>query len=233
MAALMALLMPIFIPLLKLDPRPPHLPEGSSLVRALKPARAWLSLRYLQVLFGFLNQVIAVGVVAIAAISTIGRWGIAVALALGLVEVVVIAFALVAARVDFELRHYLVGDRSLRVSSGAFTRREVTVSYANVQNLEVTQGPIERLFGFKTLTLSTAGADASGQKGENLHVVKLAGLDNAEATRELMMGMMRAQHPGDSGLGDAHAVPMGSALSHPLLSEIKAAAVALRAAAER
>ena len=49
---------------------------------------------------------------------------------------------MVTTRVDFELRHYLVGDRSLRVAQGAWTREEVTLSYANVQNIEVNQGPL-------------------------------------------------------------------------------------------
>ena len=55
METVMRLLKPLILPLLKLDPKPPHLPEGSSLVRELKPSGAWLSFRYLSVLFGVLR----------------------------------------------------------------------------------------------------------------------------------------------------------------------------------
>ncbi|MBL8951206.1 MAG: hypothetical protein JNK82_10545, partial [Myxococcaceae bacterium] len=37
---------PLFLPLLKLKLEPPHLPEGVTLVRHLRPAEAWLGLKY-------------------------------------------------------------------------------------------------------------------------------------------------------------------------------------------
>ena len=230
METLLRFLKPVFMPLLKLTEHPPHLPEGSSLVRQLKPSDAWLSFRYLTVLFGLLNQVIGVGVLAVLAITGVERWGIVIAIALALVELAIVAFSLVVTRVDWEMRHYLVGDRSLRVSLGAITRKEVTVSYANVQNLEVSQGPLERIFGFKTLRLSTAGAGGSQQPGENLHVIELPGLENADAIRELMLGMLK--HEKDAGLGEPQG-PTGHALSLTRLTEVRDAARALAAAAAR
>jgi membrane protein YdbS with pleckstrin-like domain len=231
MELVLRFLKPLFVPLLRLDPRPPHLPEGSSLVRELKPSHAWLSFRYLRVLFGLLNQVIGVGVLAFLAISQVKTWGLVIALGLALVEIVVVGFSLVVTRVDWELRHYLVGDRSLRVSVGALTRKEVTISYANVQNLEVSQGPIERLFGFKTLTLSTAGAGSPSEKGENLHIVELPGLENAEAIRSLMLGMLK--HEKDVGLGEPDTQAATAGFSVTRLGEVRDAARALRAAAEQ
>ena len=62
MELLLRLLKPLFLPLLKLDLSPPHLPEGTSLVRSLRPSEPWLAYRYLQTLFGFLNQFIGVGI---------------------------------------------------------------------------------------------------------------------------------------------------------------------------
>jgi len=230
MEKLLELLKPLFVPLLKLELRPPRLPEGSSLVRELKPSEAWLSFRYLAVLFGLLNQVIGAGVLGVLAINGLERFGWPIALLIALGELVIIAFSLVVTRVDWELRHYLVGDRSLRVSLGALNRREVTVSYANVQNLEVSQGPLERLFGFKTLTLSTAGASQSKLESENLHVIRLPGLEDADAIRELMLGMLK--HQKDAGLGEP--VTGGSSapgLSMLRLMEVREAARAVQAAA--
>jgi membrane protein YdbS with pleckstrin-like domain len=228
METLVRLLKPLFLPLLKLDERPPHLPEGSSLVRQLKPSTAWLSFRYLAVLFGLLNQVIGVGVVATLAVINVETWGVLIASVLVLAELAIIGLGLVTTRVDWEMRHYLVGDRSLRVSLGAITRREVTVSYANVQNLEVSQGPLERLFGFKTLILSTAGAANTHPSAENLHEIKMPGLENADELRELMLGMLK--HQRDAGLGEpqAHATDQ---LSLKRLAEVRDAANALQAAA--
>ena len=229
MELLLKLLKPLFLPLLKLDLAPPHLPEGTSLVRSLKPSEQWLAYRYLQTLFGFLNQFVGVGIAVIALVAKFRGWGLAIALGVFAIEAFLIGLALVTTRVDFELRHYLVGDRSLRVAQGAWKREEVTLSYANVQNLEVNQGPLERLFGFKSLTISTAGADTTpGQ--ENSHLITLVGLQDADEVRALILGMLKQQR--DAGLGDPGAqVQPGSPLALSRLNEIREAALALREAA--
>ncbi|MEW5740851.1 MAG: PH domain-containing protein [Myxococcota bacterium] len=226
METLLNLLRPIFLPLLKLKLEPPHLPEGSSLVRHLRPSPSWLAYRYLQTLFGLLNQFIGVGVMAVILIMRLEGTGVALAVLLGVVELFVIGLALVTTRVDYDLRHYLVGDRSLRVAQGAWRREEATLSYANVQNIEVLQGPLERLFGFKSLIVSTAGSDASPQDPtSNSHLVTMVGLENADELRELILGMLR-QHK-DSGLGEP-TVPRPAGLSPARLREVRDAALALR-----
>lgn len=227
METLLGLLRPIFLPLLKLNLAPPHLPEGSALVRHLRPSSSWLAYRYLQVLFGLLNQFIGVGVMAVVLVTKLGKGGVLLAVLLAVIELFVVGFALVVARVDYDLRHYLVGDRSLRVAQGAWRREEVTLSYANVQNIEVMQGPLERLFGFKSLTVSTAGSDGSPQDDAS-HLVTLVGLENADELRELILGMLR-QHK-DSGLGETVPKP-SAALDVGRLIEIRDAAIALRDAA--
>ena len=45
----------------------------------------------------------------------------------------------------------------LRVVRGLWWRRDITVPFGRVQHLDVTQGPLERLFGLGTLVLHTAG----------------------------------------------------------------------------
>lgn len=227
METLLGLLRPIFLPLLKLNLAPPHLPEGSTLVRELRPSSSWLAYRYLQVLVGLLNQFIGVGVMAVVLVTKLGKGGVLLALLLGVIELFVVGFALVVARVDYDLRHYLVGDRSLRVAQGAWKREEVTLSYANVQNIEVMQGPLERMFGFKSLTVSTAGSDGSPQDDAS-HLVTLVGLENADELRELILGMLR-QHK-DSGLGEP-APKASAALDVARLIEVRDAALTLREAA--
>ena len=47
-----------------------------------------------------------------------------------------------------------------------------------MQNVEVTQGPLERLFGFKSLRVSTAGGRRGkpGEHGDSSHEARLVGL---------------------------------------------------------
>ena len=68
----------------------------------------------------------------------------------------------VAVRIDYDLRYYIVTDRSIRVREGALVVKEMTISHANVQNLRVVQGPLMRYFGIWSLSVDTAGG--GGQK---------------------------------------------------------------------
>ncbi len=228
-ALLVKILRPLILPLLKLKLEPPHLPEGSTLVRELKPEPAWLTLKYLGVGVGAVGSMVGSFVAAAALIVALKDYGWIPATLMGLIILGSLSFGLVAARLDFELRHYLVGDKSLRVSQGAVVRREVTLSYANVQNLEVTAGPLETLFGIKTLTISTAGG--SGRPGEaNLHEAKLEGLKNADEVKSLILGMLKGQK--DTGLGEPSDAVHSNGLDTAALEEVRAAAVNLRNVAE-
>lgn len=51
--------------------------------------------------------------------------------------------------------------RELHVASGWLIQRHTIVPAARVQHLDVTQGPIQRMFGVSTLVLHTAGTDNS------------------------------------------------------------------------
>ena len=234
-AAVVRTLRPVFEPLLKLRLAPPHLPEGATEVRHLKPADGYLSYRYVGVLLAGLVKAWILGALAVVAVVKLGPMGFLVAVPLALLLVFLVGVTAVATRLDWELRDYLIGDRSLRVRQGAIVQREVTLSFANVQNVEVTQGPFERLFGFKSLKVTTAGGSHNPYKKElwNSHEAVLAGLTNAEEIRELVMTSLRRRR--DAGLGDADdaKAPAVSATFAPgLLVEVLQAARDLRAAAE-
>ncbi|XXF76031.1 PH domain-containing protein [Myxococcaceae bacterium GXIMD 01537] len=231
-AALVAALRPLYLPLLKLRLEPPTLPEGTTAVRTLKPSGAYLTYRYLGVLALSAYSLLVAAAVGGALIVKLGWTGVAIAAPVGLLVLGGVGLQLVVVRVDWELRDYLIGDRSLRLREGAFVQREVTLSYANVQNVEVTQGPLERLFGFKTLRVSTAGgrAPAPGKAGQGTvgHDARLVGLENAEEVRELVLQALRAYRGAGLGDPDDARAPTRSAL----LSEVREAARELREAAE-
>ncbi|MBW3670084.1 MAG: PH domain-containing protein [Acidobacteria bacterium] len=108
-------------------------------------------------------------------------------------------------RLDYEMRWYMVTDRSLRIREGIVRIKEKTMTFANIQNLGVKQGPLQRFLGIQDLEVTTAGGGGSqhqqsGQVGESMHVAKFRGVDNAEEIRLLIREGMRRHR--DSGLGD-------------------------------
>jgi uncharacterized membrane protein YdbT with pleckstrin-like domain len=104
-------------------------------------------------------------------------------------------------RLDYEMRWYMVTDRSLRIRDGVLRVREMTLTFANVQNVSIDQGPLQRLLGVADLRVQTAGGGAGHEgQGESMHVGVLRGIEDAERVRELVLARLRAA--GGAGLGD-------------------------------
>jgi len=117
-------------------------------------------------------------------------------------------FSLAATRLNYEMRWYIVTDRSLRVREGIFGMREMTLTYANVQNISIRQGPLQRALGIADVVVRTAGGggatDGHGHQSERLgggmHAGTLRAVDNAEQVRDLILERLRRLR--DAGLGD-------------------------------
>jgi membrane protein YdbS with pleckstrin-like domain len=197
--------------LLALPQGPPTLPHGdASQVRIFRAAPAFLAYRTVMVLLGAALP-LAVASVVLLGLSlaqlegpqVLLRWLAALFLLLALVQT---ALAVLLVRVDFSLRYYLVTDRSLRIREGVLQVRELTLSFENVQNVAVEQGPVERLLGIANLTLDTAGGGSSGAQTQGLSSVAghrgvLRGVSNAPQLRELILRRLERYAHG-AGLGD-------------------------------
>jgi membrane protein YdbS with pleckstrin-like domain len=110
-------------------------------------------------------------------------------------------------RLDFEMRWYMVSDRAIRIREGIATVKEKTMAFANIQNISLKQGPLQRLLGIADVEVRTAGGGSGeGPHGkqqaheEPMHVGYFRGVDNAEAIRDIVREGVRRQK--DSGLGD-------------------------------
>jgi Bacterial PH domain len=117
-------------------------------------------------------------------------------------------FSLAAARLNYEMRWYIVTDRSLRLREGVFAVREMTLTYANVQNISIQQGPLQRLLGIADVVVRTAGGGGATDKhgheghgpGATMHTGTLRAVDNAEQVRDMILDRLRRLR--DAGLGD-------------------------------
>lgn len=120
-------------------------------------------------------------------------------------------------RLDYELRWYMLSDRAIRIREGITTVREKTIALANIQNISIQQGPLQRFLGIADVEVKTAGGGGSSSEGpkkksgEPMHVAYFRGVDNAEEIRDLLREGVRRQR--DAGLGDPdeaqHAVDEG------------------------
>jgi len=105
-------------------------------------------------------------------------------------------------RLDFEMRWYVVTDRSLRIRTGVWSVQESTMSFANLQQVEVSQGPLQRLLGLADVKVQSAGGSDNphGKPQDDLHTGYFHSVDNAHEIRDLIQERLRRFR--DSGLGD-------------------------------
>ena len=106
---------------------------------------------------------------------------------------------------NWEMRWYMVSDESLRIREGLVRVREQTMTVANIQNMGIRQGPLQRAFGLAELEVHTAGGGGKATEDDksatrNLHVGHFRGLEDAWALRDRLRGAL-ARHRA-SGLGD-------------------------------
>src|SRR5262245_48913959 len=133
----------------------------------------------------------ALGVLAasVALVAIRGWFGVLV-VPMILVAAFKAAVFYVTTRLNYDMRWYVITDRSLLIREGVWIVREITLTFANAQNVRITQGPLQRLFGFSNVEVDTAGGGGGGGhegKGTAPHRAILRGLDNAPAVRDLIL----------------------------------------------
>lgn len=138
-------------------------------------------------------------------------------------------------RFDYELRWYIVTDRSLRIRHGLIYVREMTMTFANIQQITIHQGPLQRLLGIADLQVRTAGGGGGaaghhgaghGGAGHSMHLGYFRGVENATEIRDLMLERLRRWR--DTGLGDPDEAPAEDAVSARPLAATDALLAAAR-----
>jgi hypothetical protein len=112
-------------------------------------------------------------------------------------------FTYAIVRLDYELRWYLVTDRSLRIRQGITRIHEMTMSFASIQQVVVRQNPLQRLLGIADLQVQSAGGGGDAHEGggtDSLHTGVFHGVDNAVEIRDLILARLRDFR--EAGLGD-------------------------------
>ena len=211
-------------------PPEPHDPMGDvQSLRVFRASKSYLFYRYLSwaigqlVLLFFLGGMLAAMVTGLTDDHTVDPWvPRAIAMVGGGLLLTQLVLTFFVVWLDYEMRWYKITDRSLRIRYGVWHVREHTVTFANIQNVSVTQGPLQRLLGIADVKVDTAGGGASAnasagagfhggliglaiqsqaqQNMLNLHQAVFRGVDNAEEIRDLMM--VRLLRVRDAGLGE-------------------------------
>lgn len=193
------------------EPAPPEgSPDSIRIFRAARNYYRWRLLGWIARWFGSLFGIIFTGlfILDIRKLPPLAHTLILTGEVLSVAWLVaLIPFSFLMQRLNYEQRWYIVTDRSLRIRAGIWSVEELTMTFANIQDLRITSGPLQKFLGIADLEVSSAGGgSSSGPKGErmsNSHVARFAGVDNAEQIRDLIQARLR--HYRDAGLGDPNA----------------------------
>jgi len=194
-------------------PAEPTPPAGSpESVRTFRASRKFYYL--LLIRWGFAQLATLIGIVIFLGIEFSANFGHA-SVPLRIIEVIALVsflvqlpFTFLFVRFDYELRWYIVTDRSLRIRYGMLAVREMTMAFANIQQITLRQGPLQRLLGIADLEVRTAGGGVSQHAGahgghessQSGHLGFFRGVENAAEVRDLILARLRQWR--DAGLGD-------------------------------
>lgn len=202
---------------------------------AMRPANGYLD--YLRLGFFLLAGLKALGVLAgCAALNfALPGYGLLITVPVLITAAVVIACWWVGLHLKFDTQWYVLTDRSMRIRRGIWIIHEATITFENVQDITVLQGPVQRFFGIADVLVQTAGGGTpgKGQGGQvSPHAGFLQGLADAHRIKDLIAAKVRASR--SAGLGDEHVrehrpAPAGAGLSEAhvrvlreILAEIRA-----------
>ncbi len=191
----------IILPLLRIEDSEPHPPAGDGPNDVLRIERAdpgFLRLKLFE--WGLYAAAWSLAVVVVSTLLVIAD----VRLLLLVIPLILFAIAKAATlyvtmRLDYEMRWYVITDRSVMIREGVWNTKEITLTFANAQNVRVTQGPLERFFGFSTVEIEVAGG-GSGEHGESRNRASLRGLAKPQEVRDLILDRLKGHRT--AGLGD-------------------------------
>lgn len=203
----------VLLRLLRVPPEPEPPPGDPGTVRTFRASPRYFRYRVVRWLLQQVGTLLGLIFGYLIFRSILGRVGFdhifvtvaEIVFLIGYIVQLPVSFAIM--RLDFELRWYMLSDRSLRIREGIVAVREQTMTFANVQNLEIRQNPLEQIFGISNVAVRAAGGGSRSQgphggagSGGGMHEARFRGVDNGEEIRAVIRERVRRHR--DAGLGD-------------------------------
>lgn len=122
----------------------------------------------------------------------------------------------------YHTMRYDFDDEGISMRWGILFRREITLTYARIQDIHLTSNLLERWLKLARIQIQTASASASAE-------MTIEGLHEFEAVRDFLYSKMRGVR---SGGGEAPAPVQSASSEHDLAAALREVAAELRAVRE-
>jgi membrane protein YdbS with pleckstrin-like domain len=189
--------------------QPPDLPvKPGEYIARFQPSEGFLKyLKFLFWVFLFVTDIVLTiaWIAASWALCANDLWWVSAIIAPFAITVIVLpdVIAYIAIHLRYDTTWYVMTDRSLRIRRGIWIIHETTITFENVQNIKVQQGPVQRHYGIANLVVETAGAGAAHGKGGQSAISNqgiIEGVSNAQELRDRILLRLKASKT--AGLGD-------------------------------
>jgi membrane protein YdbS with pleckstrin-like domain len=183
---------------------PPELPaHPGEVIERFHPAPGFM--RYLKFKFWVMLTLVDAMFLFVWLVIFYNRFWLGVALSPIFFAVAVLPdiVAYVGIHLQYDTTWYLLSERSLRIRRGIWTIREATITFENVQDVKIQQGPLQRHYGIANVIVETAGGgggQSHGKGASTSHTGVLEGVAEAKRIRDLIMA--RVKRSRTTGLGD-------------------------------
>lgn len=203
--------------------KPPKLCGAhDSEIVAFRPAEGYL--RYAKLFFwiGLVVVDLALLIAWILLLIALPIAGVILAPLFWIVIIVPDILVYIGIHLRYDTTWYVLSDRTMRIRRGIWIIHEVTITYENIQNVSIRQGPIQRMYGISDIVVQTAGGGQVGPHGEKSmigHEGVLEGIDQPVEIRDLIMAKWRTAR--SAGLGDDRQVQTNLSSHQQVLLQIR------------
>ncbi len=88
----------------------------------------------------------------------------------------------------FNSLEYIIDADTVKMNSGVFWKKRVNVPFRKITNVDINQGPLQRMYNVGSIHVQTAGAGgAQGAKAE----LRFTGIRKLEELKEIIMSSIR------------------------------------------
>ena len=105
--------------------------------------------------------------------------------------VIVIAFVLVWVHLYYKSVVYHLNETEMTWKRGVWFRKTGIVPYNRITNIDISQGPVMRIFSISNLQIQTAGSSGNKSQSE----ISIIGMEDAEPLRAFIMDFVRGTPP--------------------------------------
>ena len=114
-----------------------------------------------------------------------------------------VAFVLVWVHLYYKSIVYNLNETEMTWKRGVWFRKTGIVPYNRITNIDISQGPVMRLFSISNLQIQTAGS--SGNKA--MSEISIIGMEDAEPLRAFIMDFVRGTPPVSAVTGSGETEP--------------------------